>query len=86
MRGGCEVLENLKSRMNKKSDDPSLHVLSQHAQKNDMAEFHSVLPASISTAHISIPQYTMMPYWLHSTELKDGAHHSAASAPLKIRR
>jgi len=27
-----------------------------------------------------------MSYWLHSAELKDGAHHSAALAPLKIGR
>jgi hypothetical protein len=49
-----------------------------------MAEFHSVLLASISTAHISIQRYTIMSYWLHSAELQDGAHHSAALSALKI--
>jgi len=51
-----------------------------------MAVFHSALPASISTAHKSIQQNTVMSYWLHSGELKDGAHHSAAPATLKIGR
>jgi len=51
-----------------------------------MAVFHSVLPASISTVHISIQQNTIVSYWLHSAELKDGAHHSAPLATLKIGR
>jgi hypothetical protein len=51
-----------------------------------MAEFHSVLSASISTAHISIWQNTIMSYWLHLAEFKDGAHQTAALAPLKIGR
>jgi len=51
-----------------------------------MAVFHSVLSASISTAHKSIQQNTVMSYWLHSAELKDGAHHSAALATLQIGR